>query len=97
MKLSKATAVFLIGQCVHWSSGGIPGNCDTSEFLIQDINISNVTGNVMRNVIADMKCSPKAPCPRISFNNINVITPSGTKATRFLCENVIEPIGFSCS
>jgi galacturan 1,4-alpha-galacturonidase len=96
--VTRAIGVFAVSQCVHWSSGGIAGDCDTSKFSIHDISIFNVRGNVTRNSVASLKCSPAAPCTRIRFEDIDVkVNGTALQANKYSCTAVEEMIGWGCS
>jgi hypothetical protein len=95
--VSRAQGVFEIDQCTHFNNGGVAGDCDTSQFQIRDISISNVRGSITKDHVANLKCSPRAPCPGLRIENINVVnSESGKKAGSYVCRNVINPVGFSC-
>jgi galacturan 1,4-alpha-galacturonidase len=76
----------------------VVGDCDTSRFQISDVHVSNIRGNITRDRIADLKCSPKVPCPGFTFDNINVVnSKTGKKvSTVGICENVLGAVGISC-
>jgi len=42
----------------------------------------------------DIECSPAAPCPNLSFQNISVATPSGLAAA-YNCYNVVSQEGLT--
>jgi Glycosyl hydrolases family 28 len=95
--IANSSSVFLISQCVHWNNGGIPGDCDTSQFKIQDIDISNVKGHLTGDTLLSLKCSQRTPCSRIKLDNITVTNrKTGKRPGTVICENVQKPVGFVC-
>jgi len=96
------TEPFSISQCTSYSGADV--SCDTSKFKISNIILSNISGSVDSDTVAVMQCSADADgCDGITIENITVTdTSSAANATypdayRYLCSNVNNPIGFSCT
>jgi len=94
--MTRAQGAFQINQCTHFRNGGQAGDCDTSRFQIRDVQVSDIKGTITKDSVASLKCSPKAPCPGLSFSNINIKKASGGAVQKYSCSNVVNPKGFNC-
>jgi len=87
-------APFSISQCTTFS--GVAGDCNSSEFLIEDILIENIKGTINADPIATYQCSGAAPCQHISMFDVELETVNGTVATGWSCKNLVGAVGFTC-
>ena len=88
--------VFSITQCNSYA--GFTGGCDTSTFQIENFTVDDITGTLKTNDVASLQCSGAAPCFRIDISDVHVtVNHTGVPATGYLCSNVTDPIGFTCT
>lgn len=91
-------AAVSIGQCTTFSSSNTPTNCSNSEVQIHDIAVTNLTGTTTSSNVASLQCSAVKPCYNIELEDIDLrINSSATYATGYLCAEVEDAIGFSCT
>jgi Glycosyl hydrolases family 28 len=84
---------FSITQCTTFS--GVAGDCNSSEFLIEDIAIEDIEGTIDADPIASYQCSAAAPCQNISMLDV-ALTVNGSAATGWKCSNLVGAVGFAC-
>lgn len=87
--------VFDITQCTSYN--GIQGNCTNSAFQIEDITVRSVKGTTTTSTVASLQCSAVKPCTNITLTDISVQESNGTEASQYLCQNVVDNKGFSCT
>ncbi|PMD45405.1 glycoside hydrolase family 28 protein [Hyaloscypha variabilis F] len=85
---------FSISQCTTFS--GVAGDCNSSEFLIEDILIEDIKGTIDADPIATYQCSAAAPCRNITMLDVELLTVNGTVATGWSCSNLVGAVGFTC-
>lgn len=92
-------AAVSISQCTTFSSSNTPTNCSNSEVQIHDIAVTNLTGTTTSPDVASLQCSAVKPCYNIALQGIDLTTASsnGTEVTGYLCAEVVDPIGFTCT
>lgn len=91
-------AAVSIGQCTTFSSSDIPANCSNSKVQIHDIAVTNLTGTTTSSNVASLQCSAVKPCYNIALQEIDLtIASNGTEAAGYLCAEVEDPIGFTCT
>lgn len=92
-----ATQLFYTTQCNSYI--GATGGCDTSKFQIEDMKVTGMKGVLLKsNVTASMQCSGAAPCHGIEISDTHMTdSRTGLLASRYLCSNVTDPIGFTCT
>ncbi|OOQ90343.1 Alpha-L-rhamnosidase rgxB [Penicillium brasilianum] len=103
MKISNLTttglrgAAFAISQCTRFSGAPGEGNCTNSEFQIKNVLIDGLRGTSESTRLASMQCSAVAPCTNITIVDSALHLNNGTVAKEYLCGNVRNPEGFSCT
>lgn len=61
----------------------VAGGCETSRFALRDVRL---------------RCSGARPCAGWVVEGVDIVDPvNGTRPARYLCDNVVDPIGFSCT
>jgi len=60
-----------------------------STLMLGDITFEDWQGTSLGNNIAEIACSPAAPCADLQFIAINVTAPAGEQPM-FICQNVIN-------
>lgn len=91
-------AAVSIGQCTTFSASNTPTNCSNSEVQIHDIAVTDVTGTTTSSDVASLQCSAVRPCYRIELRDIDLRIASTTSyAAEYLCAEVQDPIGFTCT
>lgn len=90
-------AAFAISQCTRFSGAPGEGNCTNSEFQIKNVEIDGLTGTSESTRLASMQCSAVAPCTNITIVDSALHLNNGTVANEYLCGNVRNPVGFSCT
>jgi galacturan 1,4-alpha-galacturonidase len=75
----------------------VAGDCNSSEFLIEDIFIENIEGTIDADPIASFQCSAAAPCKDISMLDVELTMVNGSVATGWSCSNLIGAVGFNCT
>lgn len=94
--LTNVTGVFAITQCTSYNSA--TGDCDTSLFNIRNLKIEDWHGNGVSDVVADIQCSAASPCTGFEIEGINIVdTVNNTAPYNYLCDNVVDPVGFNCT
>ncbi|ETS76822.1 hypothetical protein PFICI_12209 [Pestalotiopsis fici W106-1] len=94
--LNNATGIFALTQCTHYNDAS--GDCDTSEFQIRNLKLRDWTGDCTSDVVADLQCSAAANCTGVEITGIDIIdTVNGTAPVNYLCDSVIDPVGFNCT
>ncbi|POS77594.1 polygalacturonase [Diaporthe helianthi] len=88
---------FTISQCTRFSGAPGVGNCTNSQFQIRDFEVQNARGTTKDKRVASFQCSAVAPCTDISLYDIDVKFSNGTAAPGYLCGNVVNPQGFTCT
>lgn len=88
---------FTISQCTRFSGAPGTGNCTNSQFQIRDLEVRNARGTTKDKRVASFQCSAVAPCTDISLYDIDVRFSNGTAAPDYLCGNVVNPQGFTCT
>ncbi|KAH9947868.1 pectin lyase fold/virulence factor [Amylocystis lapponica] len=66
---------------------GHPGD-EPSRLQFRDISFVNFTGTAATDLLVDIECSPAAPCPNLTFTDINIVPPNGTTPA-YNCYNVV--------
>ncbi|KAL9084558.1 MAG: hypothetical protein Q9159_005176 [Coniocarpon cinnabarinum] len=88
-----------ITQCTSFE--GDSAGCDTSLFEIRDVKFTDVQGTVDpadNGVVAKMDCSGASNCTNIAIERIDLKdASSGAEASQYLCDHVVDPIGFMCT
>ncbi|KAI0922650.1 hypothetical protein AcV5_009568 [Taiwanofungus camphoratus] len=76
---------------LYQTNGGHPGDAPS---LLQFANLTfvNFTGSASRNTLVDIECSPAAPCPNLTFKDINITVPDGQEPA-YRCSNVLSQNG----
>ncbi|KAJ6137981.1 hypothetical protein N7471_004467 [Penicillium samsonianum] len=103
MKLTNLTttglrgAAFAISQCTRFSGAPGVGNCTNSEFQIRNVEIDGLSGTSKSTRLASLQCSAVAPCTNITIVDSTLHLDNGTVASEYLCGNVANPMGFSCT
>lgn len=77
---------------VNWTG---TANTNKSTGLLSNLLPRYADGLAERPVV-DIECSPAVPCPGIKFADFNITPPSGT-APRYICKNVADIEGLSCT
>ncbi|GBE83488.1 Putative galacturan 1,4-alpha-galacturonidase [Sparassis crispa] len=72
---------------LYQTNSGLPGDAP-SELQFENLSFSNITGTALRNLLVDIRCSPDAPCPNITFSGLNVTPPNG-ESPAYNCYNVV--------
>lgn len=90
-------AAVAISQCTRFSGAPGEGNCTNSQFQIRDIAIKDLTGTTTSSRVASLQCSAVAPCTNIGILDAELEFSNGTSATEYLCGNVEDPEGWSCT
>ncbi|KAG8164419.1 hypothetical protein KVR01_006337 [Diaporthe batatas] len=88
---------FTISQCTRFSGAPGTGNCTNSQFQVRDLEVRNARGTTKDKRVASFQCSAVAPCTDISLHDIDVRFSNGTAAPDYLCGNVVNPQGFTCT
>ena len=88
-----------VSQCTSYN--GDEGSCDTSLFNVRNVTLSDLkgtTGPIGNGTVSAMQCSGASPCPNITLEDISLaLSDSGDASTQYLCDNVVEQQGFSCT
>lgn len=91
-------AAFTISQCTSFSGGGTPSNCSNSEMEIRDITVDGLSGTTASTSVASLQCSAVKPCTNIGLFDIDLtLTSNGTGAAAYLCSEVVDNVGFTCT
>ena len=95
--MKNASGILAVTQCTSYNSAS--GNCDTSEFNLRDITLKNWSGTTTSGVMADIQCSAASPCTGLHIENMGGIvdTVNSTLPAIYLCDNVVDPVGFNCT
>ncbi|KAJ3759199.1 pectin lyase fold/virulence factor [Lentinula raphanica] len=96
--LHNATGIFLITQCTSYN--GVTGMCDTSKFNLRDIRLKRWRGTASSAVVGSMQCSAASPCTGIEIEGVEdgIVDPvNGTRPVNYLCDSVVDPVGFNCT
>jgi hypothetical protein len=60
--------------------------------------VSGIHGNVTKDSIANLKCSPAAPCKHLKFENLDVrINGTQARPDKYGCLAVEESQGWACT
>lgn len=95
-RLNNASGIFAITQCTSYNDA--TGDCDTSLFNIRNLKIENWTGNGTSDVVASLQCSGDSPCTGIEIEGVSILdTVNDTMPANWLCDSVVDPIGFNCT
>lgn len=91
------SAPFTISQCTTFS--GAKGNCTSSKFQIYDISFKSIQGTTSGTTdVASFQCSAVEPCKNLTITDVDLVLASnGTKVNQYLCGNVENPAGWSCT
>jgi hypothetical protein len=85
-----------ITQCVNFEGG--TGDCDTSAFQIRDLHWFDIRGQQRNPEVARLQCSARVPCTGVRLADFQMtVMSTGQKATAYLCNNVVKPMGFTCT
>ncbi|EIW77480.1 hypothetical protein CONPUDRAFT_180601 [Coniophora puteana RWD-64-598 SS2] len=76
---------------LYQTSKAYPGDAP-SKYQFGNLTFSNFTGTYQQNPLVDIACSPAAPCPDLTFENINVTLLSGGTPV-YQCENILGHTG----
>ncbi|KAM0800807.1 putative exo-polygalacturonase [Usnea florida] len=88
-----------VTQCTY---GNDPSICDTSTLQLSDITWQNITGTTSYNVAASIHCSLAAPCPGLTFTDVNLESVNASRGLpsfnasdprlgeRYLCANIVN-------
>ncbi|KAF4589535.1 glycoside hydrolase family 28 [Ophiocordyceps camponoti-floridani] len=90
---------FFAWQCENYS-GHAGEDCNSSTVKIRDMHFGDVEGTVVNAVtdVGSLQCSQAAQgCRGISASGINVKTQDGRQLSSWHCENVRDPVGFTCT
>ncbi|KAJ5357435.1 hypothetical protein N7541_004593 [Penicillium brevicompactum] len=90
-------AAFAISQCTRFSGAPGQGNCTNSQFQIKNVAIEGLSGISKSANVASLQCSGVAPCTDINISDTSLHLENGTLAASYLCGNVQDPIGFTCT
>lgn len=90
-------SAFAISQCTRFRGAPGDGNCTNSEFHVSDITVKNLTGTTKLRDVASLQCSAARPCDKISLLNTDLTYDNGTSSEGYLCGNVDQPKGFTCT
>lgn len=90
-------AAFAISQCTRFSGAPGQGNCTNSQFQIRKVAIEGLSGTSKSAKVASLQCSAVAPCTDINIADTSLHLENGTLAASYLCGNVQNPIGFTCT
>ncbi|KAK6971875.1 galacturan 1,4-alpha-galacturonidase B [Favolaschia claudopus] len=66
-------------------------------FHIRDITVTGIQSTSNSPRVASLQCSAVAPCDNIALSEIDVTLSNGTQISQYLCGNVEDPRGFSCT
>jgi galacturan 1,4-alpha-galacturonidase len=67
-----------ITQCITFS--GVAGDCNTSEFEVEDVTFQNVKRKTNEDPIASFQCSAAASCKNIAIEDVQSSLKNGTEA-----------------
>ncbi|EGO26829.1 glycoside hydrolase family 28 protein [Serpula lacrymans var. lacrymans S7.9] len=87
VKVDNVTTPISLYQTDGAEAGDAP-----SKYQFEDLTFSGFTGTAQENTIVSIACSSAAPCPNITFSDIDVAPPSG-EAPMYICQNVINESG----
>lgn len=90
-------AAFAVSQCTRFSGAPGVGNCTNSQFQIKDVEIKNLSGTTASTRVASLQCSAVAPCSNITITDTDLLLANSTEAAEYLCGNVVDPMGFTCT
>lgn len=76
---------------LYQTNGALPGSAP-SRLQFANLTFTNWTGTTSGNTIVNIACSPAAPCPGMTFEDINVTVLSNETAT-YKCSNVTSETG----
>ncbi|KDQ56690.1 glycoside hydrolase family 28 protein [Jaapia argillacea MUCL 33604] len=76
---------------LYQTNGGY-ANDTPSYFQFSNLSFYNWTGTSLANKLADIECSPNAPCPNMVFGDFDVTPPAGTTPS-YVCVNVVSETG----
>ncbi|KAK4631571.1 Alpha-L-rhamnosidase rgxB [Fulvia fulva] len=95
--LNNASGILAVTQSTSYNSAS--GNCDTSEFNLRDVTLKNWAGTTTSGVMADIQCSAASPCTGFTIEDMGGIvdTVNATIPAIYLCDNVVDPVGFNCT
>ncbi|KAH8759684.1 glycoside hydrolase family 28 protein [Hyaloscypha sp. PMI_1271] len=85
---------FAISQCTTFS--GSAGDCNSSEFQLEDILIEDIRGTISADPVASFQCSGAAPCRDISMLGVELDLVNGKVASGWKCSNLVGAVGFNC-
>ncbi|EIW80129.1 hypothetical protein CONPUDRAFT_180594 [Coniophora puteana RWD-64-598 SS2] len=85
--LDNVTTPIALYQTNGAQSGDAP-----SKYQFANLTLLSFTGTYQKNPLVDIACSPAAPCPDLTFENINVTLLSGGTPA-YECENVLSQTG----
>ncbi|KAH6719621.1 hypothetical protein BKA61DRAFT_454094, partial [Leptodontidium sp. MPI-SDFR-AT-0119] len=79
--------------------GGVarPAIGNSSQFQIQDLNVIDMIGTLLKDPIGLFERSAVGPCTNTAVNAINLHLANGTAATGWLCDNLRGDTGFNCT
>lgn len=90
-------AAISIGSCTSFSGGGTPANCTNSQVQIHDIVVRGLRGTTESDIVASLQCSAVRPCFNIELEDVDLSTSASEEASRYLCSEVVDNIGFTCT
>ncbi|CAI7669076.1 unnamed protein product [Penicillium manginii] len=90
-------AAFAVSQCTRFSGAPGVGNCTNSQFQIKNVAIKNLSGTTKSTRVASLQCSAVAPCSNITIADVDLRLANSTLASDYLCGNLINPMGFTCT
>ncbi|QDS77817.1 hypothetical protein FKW77_005968 [Venturia effusa] len=90
-------AAFSVSQCTRFRGAPGAGNCTNSQFQIKDVEINGMKGTTKDRRVVSLQCSGVVPCTNIMLSNIDLKFPDETAAEKYLCGNVKEPVGWTCT
>lgn len=85
---------FAISQCTTFSDTA--GDCNSSEFQLEDILIEDIRGTINADPVASFRCSGAAPCRDISMLGVELDLVNGKVASGWKCSNLVGAVGFNC-
>jgi hypothetical protein len=88
-------SAFSISQCTTF--GAVAGNCTSSKFQIEDISFLSIHGTTTTSQVASFQCSAVKPCKNIAISDVSLRLSNGTVAREYLCGEVRDIYGFSCT
>lgn len=86
---------FAISQCTTFS--GTAGNCTSSKFQLLDLSFKDISGTSTSDDVASFQCSAVKPCENIQVTGVDLVSSNGTRVDQYLCGNVEDPRGFTCT